>query len=159
MSSVSQAATLEEIQERGTIRIAVQEGTVTQEMFEAMGIAPERVVTVQRLQEAIDAITRGRADAFAATGMTVARMEDMSPDVEAEFNFVDPVIDGEEVRYWGGFAFPHDAGDLRDAVNVALREEKSEGEWKQTLSRYGFLMKDIISSYRFDSEQLCQERG
>lgn len=141
------------------IKVAVQEGTVTQDMFETLGIAPERILEVQNQREALDAITRGRVDAFAATGMTVAKMEQMSPEVEAEFNFVDPVIDGEEVRYWGGFAFPYDARDLREAVNEALKEQKSDGEWKQMLSRYGFLQKDIIYSYRFDNEQLCQEQG
>jgi polar amino acid transport system substrate-binding protein len=141
------------------IKVAVQEGTTTLGMFKAMGIAPDRILTVKSPSEAVDAITRGRVDAFAATGMTVAKMEDTNPAVQAEFNFVDPVIDGEEVRYWGGFAFPHDARDLRDAVNEALEEQKRYGDWKQILARYGFLMKDIIYSYRFDSEQLCQMQG
>ncbi|WP_075881199.1 ectoine/hydroxyectoine ABC transporter substrate-binding protein EhuB [Vreelandella massiliensis] len=147
------------IERPDNIKVAVQEGTTTQAMFKAMGIAPDRLLIVQSLKEAVDAITRGRVDAFAGTGMTVAKMEDMSPAVEAEFNFVDPIIDGEEVRYWGGFAFPHDARELRDAVNGELRELKNYGDWKQVLSRYGFLMKDIIYSYRFNSEQLCQEKG
>ena len=143
------------IERQDTIRVAVQEGTVTQDMFAAMGIDPGRLITVQHPSEAVDAIIRGRVDAFAATGMTVASLEDQSPRVEAEFNFVDPVIDGREVRYWGGFAFPLDAEDLRDAVNEALKEEKRYGEWQQTLSRYGFLTKDIIYSYRFTAEELC----
>lgn len=141
------------------IRVAVQEGTVTQQMFDDLGVDPARIVTVTSLQDAIEAITRGRADAFAATGMTVAAMEDMNPQVEAEFNFTDPVIDGREVRYFGGFAFPQDAEDLRDAVNDALLEEKRYGEWQQTLARYGFLAKDIIYSYRFNADQLCNGVG
>ncbi|TDR51009.1 amino acid ABC transporter substrate-binding protein (PAAT family) [Halomonas ventosae] len=142
-----------------TIRVAVQEGTVTQEMFEALGVDPARIVTVERLPEAVDAIIRGQADAFAATGMTVASLEQASPQVEAEFNFTDPVIEGREVRYFGGFAFPLDAGDLRDAVNEELKEEKRNGEWQQTLTRYGFLQKDVLYSYRFTAEQLCQGAG
>ncbi|MCL7939333.1 ectoine/hydroxyectoine ABC transporter substrate-binding protein EhuB [Halomonas sp. ATCH28] len=142
-----------------TIRVAVQEGTVTQDMFEAMGVDPDRIVTVERLPDAIEAIVRGRADAFAATGMTVASLEQMSPQVEVEFNFNDPVVDGREVRYFGGFAFPRDAEDLRDAVNEALEEEKRYGDWQQTLARYGFLTKDIIYSYRFNAEQLCSGAG
>ncbi len=143
------------VERSDTIRVAVQEGTVTQEMFEALGVDPDRIVTVQRLPEAVDAIVRGRADAFAATGMTVASLEQVSPQVEAEFNFTDPVIDGREVRYFGGFAFPLDAEDLRDAVNEELKEEKRNNDWQQTLARYGFLTKDIVYSYRFSAEQLC----
>lgn len=142
-----------------TIRVAVQEGTVTQDMFNALGVDPDRIITVQRHQDAIEAIVRGRADAFAATGMTVASMEQMSPQVEAEFNFTDPVIDGREVRYFGGFAFPLDAEDLRDAVNEALLEEKRNGDWQQTLTRYGFLQKDVLYSYRFSADQLCNGIG
>ncbi|MBB3182774.1 polar amino acid transport system substrate-binding protein [Halomonas fontilapidosi] len=139
-----------------TIRVAVQEGTVTQDMFAALGVHPDRVVTVERLSEAIEAIESGRADAFAATGMTVASLENMSPQVEAEFNFKDPIIDGRQVRYYGGFAFPLDAEDLRDAFNDALEQEKRYGDWQQTLARYGFLTKDIIYSYRFSGDQLCE---
>lgn len=142
-----------------TIRVAVQEGTVTQEMFKALGVDPDRIVTVERLPEAVEAIVHGRADAFAATGMTVAAMEQMSPEVEAEFNFEDPVIDGREARYFGGFAFPLDAEDLRDAVNEALREEKRDGDWQQTLTRYGFLRKDVLYSFRFTAEELCNGAG
>ncbi len=141
------------------IRVAVQEGTVTEDMFASLDVDPDRIVKVDRLDDAIDAIIRGRADAFAATGMTVAAMEQMSPEVEAEFNFEDPVIDGREVRYFGGFAFPLDAEDLRDAVNEALREEKRNGEWQQTLTRYGFLRKDVLYSYRFTAEELCNGAG
>jgi len=137
------------------IRVAVQAGTVTEAMFSELGVEADRVVTVERLEEAVDALVRGRADAFAATGMTVASLEETHPQVEAEFNFRDPVIDGREVRYYGGFAFPPDAQDLRDAFNEALEEEKRHGEWQQTLARHGFLTKDIIYSYRFDADQLC----
>ncbi|CAM3302574.1 ectoine/hydroxyectoine ABC transporter substrate-binding protein EhuB [Halomonas lysinitropha] len=147
------------VERSDTIRVAVQEGTVTQEMFTALGIDPDRIVTVERLPEAVDAIVRGRADAFAATGMTVAALEDTSPRVEAEFNFKDPVINGQEIRYFGGFAFPPDAEDLRDAVNEELLEEKRYGDWQQTLARYGFMSKDIIYSYRFNADQLCSGAG
>ena len=87
------------------------------------------------------------------------RLERLDEGVEAEFDFEDPVIDGKEVRYWGGFAFPKGADDLREAVNQALEEEKRYGDWEQVLSRYGFLAKDIIYSYRFDTESLCQAQG
>lgn len=147
------------IERPDTIRIAFQAGTVQEEMFEALGIDPDRIVPVENPQDGLEAVIRGRADAFAATGLTVASMEDMSPLVEAEFNFVDPVIDGREVRYFGGFAFPLDAGNLRDAVNEALQEEKHNGDWQQTLMRYGFLRKDVLYSYRFSAEQLCNGAG
>ncbi len=142
-----------------SIRVAVQAGTVQEQILALLGVPEQRIVTVQRPDEAVDAIIRGRADAFAATGMTVASLETRYPEVEAEFNFRDPIVDGEEVRYWGGFAFPKGAEALRDAVNEALAEIKQNGDWEQTLSRYGFLKKDILYSYRFDTRTLCQAGG
>ena len=141
------------------IKVAVQEGTTTEQMFEYMEVPLDRIITIQNSNEGINAIIQGQVDAFAGTGMTVAQMERVDPAVQAEFNFVDPIIKGEEVRYWGGFAFPLDAKDLRNAFNEALVDQKKDGDWKQILSRYGFLTKDIIYSYRFDSEQLCQKAG
>ncbi|MGM0914112.1 MAG: ectoine/hydroxyectoine ABC transporter substrate-binding protein EhuB [Pseudomonadota bacterium] len=141
------------------IRVVVQAGTVQEEILSTLGVPDERIVTIQHLDEAVEALLKGRADAFAATGMTVAAMETQHPELEAEFNFSDPVVNGEEVRYWGGFAFPKGADDLRDAVNHALEEEKRYGDWEQVLSRYGFLAKDIIYSYRFDTDTLCQVQG
>ncbi|MDN3554865.1 ectoine/hydroxyectoine ABC transporter substrate-binding protein EhuB [Halomonas maura] len=138
------------------LRVAVQAGTVQEEILALLGVPEQRIVTVQSPDEAVDAIIRGRADAFAATGMTVASLETRYPEVEVEFNFRDPIVDGEEVRYWGGFAFPKGADTLRDAVNEALDEIKKNGDWEQTLSRYGFLKKDILYSYRFDTRTLCQ---
>ncbi|MFG6158329.1 ectoine/hydroxyectoine ABC transporter substrate-binding protein EhuB [Halomonas sp. 1390] len=147
------------IQRAEEIRVAFQPGTVQEAMFEALGIDPVRIVEVASPQHGLEVVVRGEADAYAATGMTVAAMEQMSPEVEAEFNFEDPVIDGREVRYFGGFAFPLDADDLRDAVNEALREEKRDGDWQQTLTRYGFLRKDVLYSFRFTAEELCNGAG
>lgn len=141
------------------IVVAVQAGAVQQSMLAAMGVAPGRILAVTTQQEAIQALLDDRADAFAATGLTVAQMERLDEGVEAEFNFEDPVIDGQEVRYWGGFAFPQDAADLRDAVDDALAEFKQDDEWEQILTRYGFLKKDILYSYRFSAERLCQPQG
>lgn len=138
------------------IRVAVQRGTVQEEILNTLGVPLKRIHFVQRLDEAAEAILKGHADAFAATSMTVSELENQHPELEAEFNFSDPVVNGEEIRYWGGFTFPKDAADLRDAVNKALEEAKREGDWQQILSRYGFLTTDIIYSYRFDTETLCQ---
>ncbi len=139
--------------------VAVQEGAVQETMLAALGVAPARILPVTNQQEAIQALLDDRADAFAATGLTVAQMERLDEGVEAEFDFEDPVIDGQEVRYWGGFAFPKDATDLRDAVDAALADFKQDDEWEQILTRYGFLKKDILYSYRFDAERLCQPQG
>lgn len=142
-----------------TLRVIVRAGTVQEEIMDTLGVPEERVLVAQGLDEAAEAVIQGRADAFAASGMTVAALETRHPELEAEFNFSDPVVDGEELRYWGGFAFPKDTADLRDAVNETLEEEKHYGDWQQVLSRHGFLAKDIIYSNHYNTETLCQAAG
>ncbi|MBB3188897.1 ectoine/hydroxyectoine ABC transporter substrate-binding protein EhuB [Halomonas cerina] len=141
-----------------SLKVAVQAGTVQEEIFDRLGVDPSRILTLEGPQEAIDALVRGQADAFAATGLTVSSLEEMSPEVQAEFNFKDPIVDGREVRYWGGFTFPLDADDLRAAVNDALKDYKRTDDWEQTLTRYGFLKKDILYSFRFDTRRLCGDQ-
>lgn len=159
-SNPHQLDAYEDFAERGdSLKVAVQTGTVQEEIFDRLGVDPSRILTLEGPQDAIDALVRGQADAFAATGLTVSSLEEMSPEVEAEFNFKDPIVDGREVRYWGGFTFPLDADDLRDAVNDALKEYKTTDDWEQTLTRYGFLKKDILYSFRFDTRRLCDGQG
>ena len=48
------------------------------------------------------------------------------------------MIDGKEVRSWGGFNFNSDSTDLRDAFNAELVKFKKTDDWKKILSGYGF---------------------
>jgi len=118
-------------------------------------VPDSKIVTIQNNADAIEAIVSGRADAYAATSLTVAGLAQQSDKVEPALNFVDPVIDGKEVRGWGAFAFNKNSADLRDAVNEVLVPYKYTDEWEQTLTRYGFSKLDVLNSFKYDTEQLC----
>lgn len=154
-SNPHQIMAYEDFVERDDLKAGVVAGTTQEELLTSLGVPSERLVILDNDRQAISAILEGRIHAYAATGQSVAALEMESREVQAEYNFIDPVVDGEEIRYWGGFAFPLWADDLRDAVNGELRRLRQEGTWEQVLQQYGFLQKDILYAYRFDTERLC----
>lgn len=140
---------------RNDYRVAVMGGADQRETLMALGVPEEKLVTIARNEEAIEAITSGAADAYAATGLTVTALDAQSPEVEAALDFVDPLIDGEEVRSWGGFTFGPDAQALRDAINEALAAYKPTRAWAQTLTDHGFTQEDVLNAFKYRTEQLC----
>ncbi|MDZ7829601.1 MAG: ectoine/hydroxyectoine ABC transporter substrate-binding protein EhuB [Halofilum sp. (in: g-proteobacteria)] len=137
------------------LRVAVLEGANQLGYLHKLGVPDDRIVTIESNEDAIEAITSGRANAYAATSLTVAGLAEQSNAVEPSLNFVDPVIDGKEVRGWGAFAFNKSSTDLRDAVNEVLVPYKYTDEWESTLRRYGFSKLDVLNSFKYDTEQLC----
>lgn len=141
---------------RNDHRVAVMAGADQRETLLALGVPEERLVTIARNEEAIDALVGGAADAYAATGLTVTALDAQSQEVEAAEGFIDPLLDGEEVRSWGGFAFGPDAHELRDAVNEVLVDYKPTRAWERTLTEHGFSQEDVLNAFRYRTEQLCE---
>lgn len=140
---------------RSELKVAVLAGANQRGYLRSLDVPDDRIVTIDNNADAIEAIVGGRADAYAATSLTVAGLAGQNDKVEPALNFVDPVIDGQEVRGWGAFAFNKDSTDLRDAVNEVLVPYKYTDEWEQTLTRYGFSKLDVLNSFKYDTEQLC----
>lgn len=141
---------------RNDYRVAVMAGADQREILMALGVPQEKIVTIERNDAAIDAIIDGDADAYAATGLTVTTLDERSREVEAAIDFTDPVLDGEEVRSWGGFAFGPSSEALRDAVNEALAAYKKTNAWEETLTEYGFTQEDVLNAFKYSTEELCQ---
>ena len=140
---------------RNDLTVAVLSGANQLGYLRKLGVPDDKIVTIEENQDAIEAIASGRADAYAATSLTVAGLAEQSDKVEPAFNFVDPVIDGKEVRGWGAFAFNKSSTALRDAINEVLVPYKYTDEWEQTLTKYGFSKLDVLNSFKYDTEQLC----
>ncbi|MGJ7457069.1 ectoine/hydroxyectoine ABC transporter substrate-binding protein EhuB [Halomonas sp. RA08-2] len=142
--------------DRNDYRVAVMAGADQREILMALGVPEVKLVTITRNEEAIEVIVNGEADAYAATGLTVTALDEASQEVEAAMDFVDPVLDGEEVRSWGGFAFGPDAEALRDAINEALLDFKPTQAWEQILIDSGFSQEDVLNSFKYPTERLCR---
>lgn len=139
-------------------RIAIMAGANQRDFLKASGVSEDQIVPIERNVEAVEVIANGKADAYAATSLTVNGLARDNQQVEAARNFVDPVIDGREVRSWGGFAFNRDSTDLRDAVNEVLVPYKYTDEWEDTLTRYGFSKLDVLNSFKYDTARLCSQK-
>ena len=136
-------------------KVAIMAGADQLEMLQKLGVADANMVTIAANADAISTVATGRADAYAATSLTVSGLADQGDGVELAGDFTDPVIDGVAVRSWGGFTFASGNEELRDAVNEALAEFKQTPEWAETLSGYGFAQSDIDGSGQRTTEELC----
>jgi polar amino acid transport system substrate-binding protein len=139
----------------GDRKVAIMAGADQLEMLQALGVPEENMVTISSNADAISTVATGRADAYAATGLTASELAGQSNQVEVASGFVDPVVDGEEVRSWGGFTFAKGSEGLRDAVNEELVAFKETDEWRNILSGYGFTEADIEGSFARTTEELC----
>ncbi|WDR02640.1 hypothetical protein PSQ19_19025 [Devosia algicola] len=113
------------------------------------------MVTISSNADAISTVSTGRANAYAATSLTASELAAKGDKVEVAGEFVDPVVNGEEVRSWGAFTFAQGSEDLRDAVNGVLAEYKSTDDWSKTLMGYGFTQADVDGSGHKTTEELC----
>ena len=138
------------------MKVAIMAGADQLQMMQSLGVPESNIVTIAANADAISTVATGRADAYAATGLTASELAKKSDKVELAPDFVDPVIDGKEARSWGGFNFNSDSKDLRDAFNAELVKFKKTDAWKKILSGYGFTPADIAGSTAKTTEELCK---
>lgn len=141
--------------ENPDLRVAIMAGADQLEMMQKLGVDEANLVTIAANADAISTVSTGRADAYAATSLTASGLADQNDGVEVAGEFTDPVIDGVEVRSWGGFTFASGNEELRDAVNTALATFKQSPEWSETLTGYGFTQADVDGSTARTTEELC----
>lgn len=143
----------------GDYKVAIMAGADQLEMLQALGVDESKMLTISNNADAISTVATGRADAYAATGLTAAELANRSSQVELAEDFEDPVINGETIRSWGGFVFAQGSEDLRDAVNEALVEFKQTQEWSDIVGGYGFNETDQQESNAKSTEELCAATG
>lgn len=143
--------------EDSDLTVAIMAGANQLDMMQALGVSENQLVTISSNADAISTVSTGRADAYAATGLTASELAGQSNAVEVAEGFTDPVIDGVEQRSWGGFVFAQGSEDLRDAVNEVLAEYKQTDDWLTTVSGYGFTDADTSRSFDMTAEQLCAQ--
>jgi polar amino acid transport system substrate-binding protein len=140
----------------GDLKIAIMAGADQLEILQALGVPGARMVTIANNADAISTVATGRADAYAATSLTVAELAAKSDKVESAEPFNDPIINGTAVRSWGGFTFAQGSEKLQKAVNDALTQFKKTDQWKAILQNYGFSSADINESFQKTTAQLCK---
>ena len=140
---------------KGDMKVAIMAGADQLDMLQKLGVPESNMVTINSNSDAISTVSTGRAAAYAGTGLTASNLAEMSDAVVLADPFEDPVIDGHEVRSWGGFTFANSSKEFRDAFNAELTKFKQTEDWKKILQKYGFTPADIQGSFAKTTEQLC----
>ena len=136
------------------LRMGIVSGADQLDFAQAYGIPESQLVMLNANADAPSALTAGRIDAYAATGLTVVGLADGNDRVEGAADFVDPVIDGEPVRSFGAFTFNQNS-DLLDAFNEALAEFHQTDEYREILKSHGLTDQDVDAALAASTADLC----
>ena len=122
--------------ESAGVTLAVLSGAIESGYADDLGIEK---IEVGAAQDGLDAVTSGRADAFALTAISLNTLaEKTDAAVEVTDSFV-AVIDGVPQIGAGAETFPQGEEDLRDAYNEVLAEIVSDEErWLEIVEPFGF---------------------
>lgn len=145
----------EDFAKNDDLTVAIMSGADQLEYMQALGVPMSQMVMINNNTDAISAVATGRADAYAATGLTAYNLSHKSGKVQFVEDFQDPVIDGEVVRSWGGFVFDESSDSFRKAFNKQLKKFKKTDKWKKILHSYGFSKTDTQASFDKSVKELC----
>lgn len=145
----------EDIKKDPSLKVAIVSGADQLDFFHGLGIPEAQIVMIQANADALSTIQTGRADAYAATELTVAKLVQGGTDVEQAAPFTDPVIDGKSVRSYGGFDFRPEDKDLYKAFNTALIAFKKTDDYKKILMSHGLSAESVEAARGKSTEDLC----
>ncbi|AVA25545.1 ectoine/hydroxyectoine ABC transporter substrate-binding protein EhuB [Rhizobium sp. NXC24] len=146
----------EDIKKDPSLKVAIVSGADQLDFFHGLGIPESQIVMIQANADALSTIQTGRADAYAATELTVAKLvQGGGSNVEQAAPFTDPVIEGKSVRSYGGFDFRPEDKDLYKAFNTALIAFKKTDDYKKILMSYGLSAESVEAARTKNTEDLC----
>ena len=137
------------------LKMGIVSGADQLDFAQAYGIPQNQLVMINANADAPSAITSGRIDAYAATGLSAAGLAENNEGVQVAEQFEDPVIDGEPVRSYGAFTFNADADDFRESFNQELEAFQETDEYREILSGHGLSDQDIDAALNASTEDLC----
>lgn len=122
---------------KGKVKLATMTGAIETDYAKDLDIES---IEVGGPEDGMDAVERGRADAFALTGISLRTMaeDEKNSKVEVTEPFV-AVVDGKEQVGAGATVFRDEDSDLRDAYNEELKKiTESEEKYEEVIGDYGF---------------------
>jgi polar amino acid transport system substrate-binding protein len=137
-----------------TLKVAVVSGANNIDFLRAVGVKDNQIIIIQANADALSTV-QTRADAYAATELTVSKLVEGGKDVEQVKPFTDPIVNGKPVRNYGGFAFRPEDKDLYAAFNKALVEFRATDDYKKILVSYGLSAESIKAAAGKNVADLC----
>ena len=147
----------EDIKANPSLKVAIVSGADQIDFLHAMGVPDSQIVMIQANADALSTVKTGRADAYAATELTVAELVKTSGDtnVEQAKPFKDPVVNGKPARSYGGFDFRPADKDLYKAFNDELVKFKQTDAYAKILTSYGLSLESVEAARAKKMEDLC----
>jgi len=144
-----------DIKNNSKLKVAVVGGSDAFDVAQAVGIPESRIVNIGSNADSIATIATGRADAYAATGITVERLAQKSDRVQPAEPFVDPVVKGKVVRDWGAFTFPKDSDAFVKEFNAHLAKVHDTAWYRETEKGFGLSSQDVSLAMKKTTAELC----
>lgn len=147
----------DDIKKDPSLKVAIVSGADQIDFLHGMGIPDDQIVLFQANADGLSTVQTGRADAYAATELTVVNLVTTSgvTDVEAAQPFTDPVVEGKTARSYGGFTFNLDDKAFYDVFNAALVEFKKTEDYKTILTSYGLSPESVEAARSAKMADLC----
>jgi len=127
-------------------KLGIVVGAIEGDYAAAVGVPGDRTVVFPDAVSALAGVQVDRADAFAATALTINHLlGKLPPDggLERAAPFSDPVIDGKPVRGYGAYAFRKEDQPLVDAFNAELKRFVGTPEHQHLVAPFGFTDKEL----------------
>jgi polar amino acid transport system substrate-binding protein len=137
-----------------SLKVAVVSGANNIDFLRAVGVKENQIIIIQANADALSTV-QTRADAYAATELTVAKLAEGQQGVEQVRPFTDPIVNDKPVRNYGGFAFRPEDKELYEAFNKALVAYRKTDEYKRTLMSYGLSAESIEAAAAKNVKDLC----
>ncbi|WP_459614406.1 ectoine/hydroxyectoine ABC transporter substrate-binding protein EhuB [Bordetella sp. 2513F-2] len=130
----------EDIAKNPEAKLGVVVGAIEAEYAQKLQVPAGQMVVFPDAVSALSGIEAGRADAYAATALTVNDLlnRTSNPALEKAQPFTDPTIDGKSVRGYGAFAFRTQDKELADAFNAELAKFIGTEEHRKLVEPFGF---------------------
>ncbi|WP_374112614.1 ectoine/hydroxyectoine ABC transporter substrate-binding protein EhuB [Georgenia sp. EYE_87] len=144
---------MQSIAEAEGVQMAAMTGAIEASYADSLGL---ETLQVGNPQDGMDAVTGGRADVFALTGISLNWMADNNPDAPVEVTeSFEAVIDGVEQVGAGGTVFRDADTELRDAYNEELAKiVEDETAYLDVVGDFGFTAQERPTG-DLTTEQLC----
>jgi polar amino acid transport system substrate-binding protein len=145
----------EDFKKNPSLKMAIVSGADQLDFAHAVGIPDSQLVMIQANADAPSTVETGRADAYAATELTVAKLAKGQSGLEQAKPFTDPVVKGKSVRSYGGFDFRPADKELYDAFNKALVDFKKTDDYAKILTSYGLSQESVDAARKTHMKDLC----
>ncbi|HCQ45449.1 MAG TPA: ectoine/hydroxyectoine ABC transporter substrate-binding protein EhuB [Achromobacter sp.] len=136
----------EDVVKNPDAKLGVVVGAIEGEYAEKVKVPAGQVVVFPDAVSALSGVQAGRADAYAATALTINDLmgkTQAGSGLEKAEPFTDPVIDGKGVRGYGAYAFRTDDKAFADAFNAELAKFIGTDEHKQLVAPFGFTDQEL----------------